>query len=78
MVSSAKKVRYINEKENFNLMAAYQLRIAENEQLLQEIHRLNAKLQQTSTELEQAQDEANNYREMYLAIRQGHYLLVPK
>ncbi|XID95287.1 hypothetical protein ACF3MZ_12555 [Paenibacillaceae bacterium WGS1546] len=82
MTRAAKKVHYINEheneNENANLMAAYRLRIAENEKLLDEIQRINRKLHDMNAELMKAQAEAGKYREMYDAIRRGHYLLIPK
>jgi len=78
MTRAMKKIHYINENENFNVMAAYQMSMAENQKLLDEIHRLNAKLNDMSAELIKSEDEANNYRDMYLALRRGHYLLVPK
>ncbi|RKP58191.1 hypothetical protein D7Z26_01420 [Cohnella endophytica] len=78
MNNAVKKIHYINENEDFNIMAAYQMRIAENQKLLDEIHRLNGKLNDLSFELIKAQDDANNYRDMYHALRQGNYLLIPK
>ncbi|QJD82883.1 hypothetical protein [Cohnella herbarum] len=78
MTKTAKKVHYINESENFNIMAAYQMRIAENEKLLDEINRLNSKLNDMSLDLIKAQDGERQYRDMYHALRQGHYLLIPK
>lgn len=78
MAKAAKKVHYLSGNENMNIMAAYQLRIAENQNLLEEIHRLSDKLDDAKAELEKAKEEARKYREMYDALRQGHYLLVPK
>lgn len=78
MTKAANKVHYIKENENFNIMAAYQMRIAENEKLLEEINRLNSILTDMSLELIKAQDGERQYRDMYHALRQGHYLLIPK
>jgi len=75
---AAKKIHYIGESENYNLMAAYQHRIAENEKLLAEIQRLNERIGELDTELRKAREDSENIREMYLALRKGHYLLVPK
>jgi len=75
---AAKKIHYIGDADNYNLMAAYQHRIAENERLLAEIQRLNEKIGELDAELGKARQDSDNIREMYLALRKGHYLLIPK
>ncbi|MFC5403910.1 hypothetical protein [Cohnella soli] len=61
-----------------HIAAAYQFRISENQKLLEEISRLNIKISNLTNELTKEQQEKNNYRELYLALRQGNYLLIPK
>ncbi|TFE23062.1 hypothetical protein [Cohnella luojiensis] len=74
---AAKKLNFQSEIEDLSLMAAYRLKVTDNQKLQEEIVRLRIELNELSGRLIDAEDEANKYKEMYLALRQGHYLLIP-
>lgn len=78
MSDQVSKYRFISEQEYFNLKASYSSQVQENQRLNAEVQRLNTMVKQLSEDAAAAQVEAANYRDMYLSLREGKYLLIPK
>ncbi|WP_027084423.1 hypothetical protein [Cohnella panacarvi] len=78
MSDQVSKYRFVNEQEYLNLKASYRSQVQENQRLNAEVQRLNTLIQQLSEDAVAAREEAANYREMYLSLREGKYLLIPK
>lgn len=78
MSNSITKYHYISEIEYSNLQSSYRSKVRENQRLIAEVQRLNHLIKQLNDDVAAANEEAINYRDMYLSLRKGKYLLIPK
>lgn len=78
MSNAVTKYHYISELEYNNLQAFYRAKSKENHRLLAEVKRLNHVIEQLNVDVISANESATKYREMYQALREGKYLLIPK
>ncbi len=78
MSDQVSKYRFISEQEYFNLKTSYSSQVQENQRLNAEVQRLNTMINLLSEDVTAAREEASKYREMYLSLREGKYLLIPK
>lgn len=72
------KYRYISELEYNNLQASYKSLVRENQRLKTEVQQLDHMIMKLNDDVAVAANDANKYREMYMSLRKGKYLLIPK
>ena len=78
MSNQVSKYRFISEQEYFNLKTSHSSQVQENDRLNAELQRLNTIINELSEDVVAAREEAVTYRDMYLSLREGKYLLIPK
>lgn len=78
MSNRISKFQYISEVEYNSLLASHRSQFIENQKLNAEVLRLNHVIKQLYEDVIVANEDAKKYRDMYLSLREGKYLLIPK